>query len=571
MQDQERNRATTHELENQKLQTLQKESYERISHAYRKAQADWSNAEKEYEDAIAHNDEEMRSLNATVTTLRAELQQSNYIRESANERCQQLEAEVNKLQDSITRLKDENEKASFEKSEKHRKELDEKHEALIEMQTKHYEAVGKIKILESSLNNEKQIRDEQQEHLEKLLRNSAADAIKTKDKHEALQVAYTHAQISWATEKGNLEGQINLLNNKIDMMTVTLADAKEGTNSAQQTSEEMRNRAEAWKKEQSRLKTELRELNKKYDSVSMDKMKVEDEVRIQKEDAVEKAGEINALQKNFENFKSSTALSIKNLEALVEKKELQLKECGEKYENKISEFAFKKSKLQSKLDIVEVEKLNVANAFDQFKIDTNNYKVNEKKEKSEFVASNNSLRFKLEKSEDALINCKKNLADATEELLELKTGSNTEITDLRHNIEGLTKDVHFLRSSNNELKIAKARLEEKHLLFTGQISKLEKERSSNKSLIEEREKEIDSLKHNFDQQHTQAKLEYDSLKRDFDKSVKELNDRRIEFSTKLAENDSKMQNIKHEGVVTQRDFENKIANLRQQLKERHST
>ena len=74
------------------------------------------------------------------------------------------------------------------------------------------------------------------------------------------------------------------------------------------------------------------------------------------------------------------------------------------------------------------------------------------------------------------------MADATEELLELKTGSNTEITDLRHNIEGLTKDVLFLRSSNNELKIAKARLEEKHLLFTGQISKLEKERSSNKSL-----------------------------------------------------------------------------------------
>ena len=160
------------------------------------------------------------------------------------------------------------------------------------------------------------------------------------------------------------------------------------------------------------------------------------------------------------------------------------------------------------------------------------------------------------------------MADATEELLELKTGSNAEITDLRHNIEGLTKDVLFLRSSNNELKIAKARLEEKHLLFTGQISKLEKERSSNKSLIEEREKEIDSLKHNFDQQHTQAKSDYDSLKRDFDKSVKELNDRRIEFSTKLAENDSKMQNIKHEGVVAQRDFENKIANLRQQLKEK---
>ena len=271
MQEQERNRTTTHELENQKLQTLQKESYERISHAYRKAQADWSNAEKEYEDAIAHNDEEMRSLNATVTTLRAELQQSNYIRESANERCQQLETEINKLQDSITRLKDENEKATFNRDEKHRKELDEKHEVLIEMQTKHYEAVGKIKTLESSLNNEKQIRIEQQEHLEKLLRNSAADATKMKDKHEELQVAYTHAQINWATEKGNLEGQIKLLNNKIDMMTAALVDAKEGTNTAQQTSEEMRNRAEAWKKEQSRLKTELRELNKKYDSVSMEK------------------------------------------------------------------------------------------------------------------------------------------------------------------------------------------------------------------------------------------------------------------------------------------------------------
>ena len=78
----------------------------------------------------------MRSLNATVTTLRAELQQSNYIRESANERCQQLETEINKLQDSITRLKDENEKATFNRDEKHRKELDEKHEVLIEMQTK---------------------------------------------------------------------------------------------------------------------------------------------------------------------------------------------------------------------------------------------------------------------------------------------------------------------------------------------------------------------------------------------------------------------------------------------------
>ena len=153
---------------------------------------------------------------------------------------------------------------------------------------------------------------------------------------------------------------------------------------------------------------------------------------------------------------------------------------------------------------------------------------------------------------------------------------NPQIKDTPFLLYSIVDNINFARhlhsipclTTNNELKIAKARLEEKHLLFTGQISKLEKERSSNKSLIEEREKEIDSLKHNFDQQHTQAKLEYDSLKRDFDKSVKELNDRRIEFSTKLAENDSKMQNIKHEGVVTQRDFENKIANLRQQLKEK---
>ena len=125
-----------------------------------------------------------------------------------------------------------------------------------------------------------------------------------------------------------------------------------------------------------------------------------------------------------------------------------------------------------------------------------------------------------------------------------------------------------MRSSNNELKIAKARLEEKHLLFAGQISKLENERSSNKALIEEKEKEIDSLKHKVDQQHSEAKSDYDSLKRDLDESVKALNNRRIEFSTKLAENDSMMQNIKHEAVVAQRDFENKIANLRQQLKEK---
>ena len=76
------------------------------------------------------------------------------------------------------------------------------------------------------------------------------------------------------------------------------------------------------------------------------------------------------------------------------------------------------------------------------------------------------------------------------------------------------------------------------------------------------------MKHKVDQQHSEAKSDYDSLKRDLDESVKALNNRRIEFSTKLAENDSMMQNIKHEAVVAQRDFENKIANLRQQLKEK---
>ena len=187
-----------------------------------------------------------------------------------------------------------------------------------------------------------------------------------------------------------------------------------------------------------------------------------------------------------------------------------------------------------------------------------------KKGKSEIVASNNSL---IQTGEIRGCNrLQEKLADATEELLELKTGL---ILKLRlHNIESLKKDVHVLRSSNNELKIAKARLEEKHLLFAGQISKLENERSSNKALIEEKEKEIDSLKHKVDQQHSEAKSDYDSLKRDLDESVKALNNRRIEFSTKLAENDSMMQNIKHEAVVAQRDFENKIANLRQQLKEK---
>ena len=58
------------------------------------------------------------------------------------------------------------------------------------------------------------------------------------------------------------------------MLTTSLNDAKEGANIALVSTEEMRTRAEAWKKEQIRLKTEMRELNHKYEEISMEKLKV---------------------------------------------------------------------------------------------------------------------------------------------------------------------------------------------------------------------------------------------------------------------------------------------------------
>ena len=65
-----------------------------------------------------------------------------------------------------------------------------------------------------------------------------------------------------------------MLNSKIEMLTTSLNDAKEGANIALVSTEEMRTRAEAWKKEQIRLKTEMRELNHKYEEISMEKLKV---------------------------------------------------------------------------------------------------------------------------------------------------------------------------------------------------------------------------------------------------------------------------------------------------------
>ena len=108
-------------------------------------------------------------------------------------------------------------------------------------------------------------------------------------------------------------------------------------------------------------------------------------MRTYKDNLEVKDDEINLLKNSFEQLKSSSTISIKNLESLLEKKELQLKTTNEKYQLKVDELKAKNSKLQNKFDLLGVEQKNLENTYEQYKNDTYDYKVNSKKEKTELL------------------------------------------------------------------------------------------------------------------------------------------------------------------------------------------
>jgi chromosome segregation ATPase len=566
--EKERVVASTYEMENNKLQSLQKETQNRISQAYKKAQEEWDEAESKYESDIAENEEEIRSLRATVASLQNELNQSNHIRESANERCQKLESEVNKLHDDLNKVKDESENALIDKDDFYRKKLDSKHEDLIQMQSSQYEAISKSKTIQTALENEKKMREEERSRLENLLKNLETDLKKLKENYQEVQDSYTHGQIKWATEKGNLQGQIAMLNNKIDMLTTSFNDAKDGVKIAQESTEEMRTRAEAWKKEQTRLKVEIRELNQKYEVLTMEKLKYEDERRIHKDNIEAKDEDINILKSSFEQLKSNSTISIKNLESLVEKKELQLKTTNGNYQSKVDELTSKYAKLQNKSDLLEIEKKNLENTYEQYKNDVYDYKINSKKEKTELVNENNDLRLKLEQTEIALNDCKKQLVGVKETFQTSKVNANNEIVQLRHNIETLTKDLSLLNTRKNEMKVGTARLEENNKSLGKKVGALEKIIANNKRILNQKEKELQDTKHQYAGKNSQLDMKCESMQRELNTKTKILNDTKIEYNERVLKRDLALENVQKENTAARRALENKITDLKHQLKEK---
>eukprot|EP00943_MAST-04B_sp_MAST-4B-sp1_P000786 g786.t1 len=566
--EKERVVASTYELENHKLQSLQKETQNRISQAFKKAQEEWDEAESKYESDIAENEEEIRSLSATVASLQNELNQSNHIRESANERCQKLESEVNKLHDDLNKLKDESENALIHKDDFYRKKLDSKHEDLIQMQSSQYEAMSKSKTIQAALENEKKMREEERSRLENLLKNSETDLKKLKEKYQEVQDAYTHGQIKWATEKGNLQGQIAMLNNKIDMLTTSFNDAKDGVKIAQESTEEMRTRAEAWKKEQIRLKAEIKELNHKYEAISMEKLKYEDDMRMGKDNIEAKDEEIHILKSSFEQLKSNSTISIKNLESLVEKKELQLKTTTGNYQSKVDEVTSKHAKLQNKLDLLEVEKKNLENTYEQYKKDVYDYKINSKKEKTELVNENNDLRLKLEQTEITLNDCEKQLVGVKETFQTSKVDFNNEILQLRHNVETLTKDLSLLNTRKNEMKVGTARLEENNKSLGNKVEALENIITNNKRILNQKEKELQDIKSQYAEKTSQLDMKCQSMERELNSKIKILNDTKIEYNERVIKRDLALENVQKENTAARRLLENKITDLKHQLKEK---
>ena len=80
----------------------------------------------------------------------------------------------------------------------------------------------------------------------------------------------------------------------------------------------------------------------------------------------------------------------------------------------------KNAKLQNKFDLLGVEQKNLENTYEQYKNDIYDYKVNNKKEKTELLNETNDLNLKLDKSEISLNDCKKQLVAAKEAFQKLK-------------------------------------------------------------------------------------------------------------------------------------------------------
>ena len=291
-------------------------------------------------------------------------------------------------------------------------------------------------------------------------------------------------------------------------------------------------------------------------------------MRTYKDNLEVKDDEINLLKNSFEQLKSSSTISIKNLESLLEKKELQLKTTNEKYQLKVDELKAKNSKLQNKFDLLGVEQKNLENTYEQYKNDTYDYKVNSKKEKTELLNETNDLNLKLDKSEVSLNDCKKQLVDAKEAFQKLKVDSDNEIVQLRHRVENLSKDLNMLHATKNKMKVEQARLEENNKSLQNTVLTLENTVNSNKRTITQKEKELDDVKNQFTEQKSQLEMKYQSMERELKSKTKILNESKIESNERALKNDIFVQDMQKESATVRRTFENKITDLQHQLKEK---
>ena len=426
------------ENESLRLKDARKDAHEKMTTAFRNAQNDWAREQSEFEHDIRGLEEELQTTTAVVSELRKELEQSNKMREAANRRCAQLEEQLQEKLSEMFKAKQVSEDLLIANDEKIRVRLDEEHAKMVKMQSEKYESESNAKALLAELQQEKEMRKDERERLTIANRKLAEKNEKSDAKLTSLQEEYTQAQIRWATERGHDQGNIQLLESRIEMLKHGLTEAQEGTTMAEVNMSELRRHSESWKKDQARLRTELRQYEVVKEQFEQQVMSLENDKHVLKEELDGCTRENRALQNAFADLKSASTMSIENLQETIAKNEKLIRTIEDECAKKIEQLNEEKFAYEREISLKTNDLKHLTEKFET-------YRSNEEQTAKHDAQKINQLKSTVEKLESK---CHKLETDIKQQRVEM---SHQQIT-FENTRTRLENTVQQLSSSKEELE-----------------------------------------------------------------------------------------------------------------------
>ena len=434
-----RDKSQTAERESLRLQDAQRTAQEKVERAFEMAQHDWGRERAQVERDVAALEDALANRGATIAELEKELSQANAMRESANERYAKLEEEVQARQGEMVKSKEDLERQFFANDEKYRERFNQQHQKMVAMQSERYEAMSEAKGLANQLKREKEVGEEERGRLMASNRHLEEQLKETTRKIDVVQQEYTNAKVVWATERGHYEGNVKMYESQIEMLKRNLKDAQDGATMSQVSMGDLRRHSESWKKDQHRLRSEIRQHEIVREELEQSKMSLESEVLVLKEEIENREKETKAMKQAFKDLKSASTSSLQNLQQTLDRNKRNFLSAEKKWGELKQRLETQHYELENGLSLKSSEVKHMLDKHESYAL--------ENKSKIEHYQRT------IERHRETVTALTKDLKKAQENLASVNSEHNHLQIKFENTTQRLRDDADTLRQEKDEFKI----------------------------------------------------------------------------------------------------------------------